>query len=260
MVGMVQPNLSDRDIAEDLLSSEKYVSDLYAKATLEATDPRLRSTFQQLHSEAQNAAKHAFDYLNSKGWYQPRRADPQTLTNLKSSADEIRRSVSQSAQAQAQTQQPGYSPQYQQQYAGAQQQYATGYGQQYQQQHTAGYPYTAAQQYPRAQQQYGAGYGQQAQNLPSWAYREPTWQQFGYGPGEGTIGSAQHYSPARQFGATQQYGTGMAQQYGAGYGQQAQNLPSWAYREPTWQQFGYGPGEGTIGSGFTGGYAQQFRG
>ena len=72
--------MTDREIAEDLLAGQKYLSNYYyAPAILEAGNPEVRSAFQELHAGATGAAKSVFDYLHSKGWYQVPKADQETL-------------------------------------------------------------------------------------------------------------------------------------------------------------------------------------
>ncbi len=90
-----QGALTDRTIAEDILTSQKYLSNYYyAPAILESMNPELRSTFQQVHNDTQTEAKQVFDYLNAKGWYKPRQADAQSVNDLKNAAQESRQIIS----------------------------------------------------------------------------------------------------------------------------------------------------------------------
>lgn len=90
-----QGALTDRTIAEDILTSQKYLSNYYyAPAILESMNPELRSTFQQVHNDTQTEAKQIFDYLNAKGWYKPRQADAQSVNDLKNAAQESRQIIS----------------------------------------------------------------------------------------------------------------------------------------------------------------------
>ncbi|HHY44420.1 MAG TPA: spore coat protein [Firmicutes bacterium] len=90
--------MTDREIAEDLLAGQKYLSNYYyAPAVLEAADPALRSAFQELHADAANAAKSVFDYLQSRGWYQVRKADQETLAHLQNAVIQWRQAVNSSA-------------------------------------------------------------------------------------------------------------------------------------------------------------------
>lgn len=83
--------MTDREIAEDLLAGQKYLSNYYyAPAILEAGDPTLRSAFQELHAGATSAAKSVFDYLHSKGWYQVQKADQETLAHLRNAVLQAR--------------------------------------------------------------------------------------------------------------------------------------------------------------------------
>ncbi len=87
-------SMTDREIAEDLLAGQKYLSNYYyAPAILEAGDPGLRSAFQEVHAGATTAAKSVFDYLHSKGWYQVRKADDQAISDLRNAVTESRQVV-----------------------------------------------------------------------------------------------------------------------------------------------------------------------
>lgn len=93
--GSEQGVLTDREIAEDILTGKKYISNYYyAPAVLESMDPKLRSTFQQVHNNTQSQAKQVFDYLNSKGWYKPRQADAQSVNDLRNAAQESKQILS----------------------------------------------------------------------------------------------------------------------------------------------------------------------
>ncbi|HHY39092.1 MAG TPA: spore coat protein, partial [Clostridia bacterium] len=95
-MAMMQPGqfgISDRDIAEDILSSEKYVTDIYSKAVVEASDQRLRDTLHQIYSDMQHNAKRIYDYLNARGWYRPIGADQQRINELRATVDETKRAV-----------------------------------------------------------------------------------------------------------------------------------------------------------------------
>lgn len=97
---VVGQRLTDKEIAEDILSGQKYMSNYYyAPAVLEANDPQLRSTFQQIYNEAQQEAKEVFDYLNQKGWYRPRPADSQAINELVNTVQQSRQTISAISQA-----------------------------------------------------------------------------------------------------------------------------------------------------------------
>lgn|GEM_PF-1136146 len=75
---MHQQPLGDRELASDCLFMEKAIAERYHWSSIEASDPELRRTLEQIHDEVHQGAKRLFDYLHRKGWYQPRYADPST--------------------------------------------------------------------------------------------------------------------------------------------------------------------------------------
>ena len=63
--------LSDQQICEDLLTTEKAVAGLYNHATFEFTNPQLRQVLSHIQKEEQEHAFQLFQYMQQKGWYQP---------------------------------------------------------------------------------------------------------------------------------------------------------------------------------------------
>lgn len=76
---MITPMLGEKELAEDVLMTEKAIAERYHWAALEALHPQVRQSLLQMHDEVHDLARRAFEYLNRKGWYQPRAADPQTI-------------------------------------------------------------------------------------------------------------------------------------------------------------------------------------
>ncbi len=94
MTGTSGGNLSDKEIAEDLLTSKKYLSNYYyAPAILESSKEEVRSAFREVHSDVQQEAKEIFDYLNMRGWYNVRQADGQSINDLRNTANQSRQVV-----------------------------------------------------------------------------------------------------------------------------------------------------------------------
>ena len=276
MIGPGIPGLGDREIAEDLLTSEKFFSDLYNKATLEASDPQVRNVFKQIHGDVQEQARKVFDYLSSKGWYRVTAVDPQMFNRLSNTALEASQAISGAPAGgrqgpTAQNIPGGYYSQAGP--AGTYQAGGSSVGQ------TGGYrmnpyvqqgiyqdPYSQAQggfyQDAMSAGNIGGGYGAQqgiyqspyysTGQIPSWARTET----FGppgtrYGVGAGGYGYQPVYPSPLQQGI---YQGG----YGMGYGGYASGLPDWARSE----SFGppgtrYGVGAGGYGAyGGYGGYQQ----
>lgn len=61
---------TDRQICEDLLTTEKAVAGLYNTATFEFTNPQLRQVLAHIQQEEQEHAYQLYNYMAQKGWYQ----------------------------------------------------------------------------------------------------------------------------------------------------------------------------------------------
>ncbi len=99
---------SDKDIAMELLMTEKAVSERYHWSTLEAADPQLRQTLERIHNDINNMAKQVFDFARQQGWYTPATADPQTLNAFRQVVTSVRNEVERIAHPQAGIGQAGY--------------------------------------------------------------------------------------------------------------------------------------------------------
>jgi spore coat protein CotF len=62
--------LNDKQICEDLLTTEKAVAGLYNTATFEFTNPQLRQVLAHIQQEEQDHAYQLYNYMAQKGWYQ----------------------------------------------------------------------------------------------------------------------------------------------------------------------------------------------
>lgn len=64
-------NNSDKDCCQDMLMTEKYVSNAYDTAIFEFVDPRIRDLLNHIQKEEQKHGESVFLYMQSKGMYQP---------------------------------------------------------------------------------------------------------------------------------------------------------------------------------------------
>ncbi|NEZ47032.1 spore coat protein [Clostridium niameyense] len=60
---------SDKELCEDILMTEKYVSSTYDTSIFEFTNTTLRDDLNHIQKEEQNHGKAVFDYMHSKGMY-----------------------------------------------------------------------------------------------------------------------------------------------------------------------------------------------
>lgn len=73
------PNLNDRDILNDLLATEKYMTDGYSTALNEASNQALYDNIFQIFTETQNQHRHLFNLMFKHGWYSLDRAEQQQI-------------------------------------------------------------------------------------------------------------------------------------------------------------------------------------
>lgn len=64
-------NVSDADMCKDLLMTEKYVSGTYDTTIFEFRDTRVRDVLNHIQKEEQKHGETIFQYMESKGLYNP---------------------------------------------------------------------------------------------------------------------------------------------------------------------------------------------
>jgi spore coat protein CotF len=65
----VQQQLTDKDIAGDVLTGVKYMAQGYMMAVIESSDQTLRQTFKDFHDQCLNDKYRIFQVMNQHGWY-----------------------------------------------------------------------------------------------------------------------------------------------------------------------------------------------
>ncbi|SDZ64211.1 Spore coat protein CotF [Evansella caseinilytica] len=73
------PQMSDRDYINDMLATEKYMTDAYSTAMNEASHDQLFSDIQQAFTESQRCQRDLFNLMFKKGWYSFDAEQQQTL-------------------------------------------------------------------------------------------------------------------------------------------------------------------------------------
>ncbi|MGA8943215.1 MAG: spore coat protein [Thermoactinomyces sp.] len=63
------PDMNDRDRINDILATEKYLTDGYNTATYEASNDQLYQLQLQCLNEVHQACRDLFLLMNQKGWY-----------------------------------------------------------------------------------------------------------------------------------------------------------------------------------------------
>jgi spore coat protein CotF len=73
------PQLNDRDRLNDVLATEKYLTDSFNIATREASHDQLHQDVLQILTDTHQAARQAYDLMFRKGWYTLEAAEQQKL-------------------------------------------------------------------------------------------------------------------------------------------------------------------------------------
>jgi spore coat protein CotF len=73
------PQMNDRDLVNDMLSMEKYMTDSYCTALNEASHDALYNDLLTIFNETQNTQRSLYNSMFQKGWYSLEAADAQKL-------------------------------------------------------------------------------------------------------------------------------------------------------------------------------------
>ena len=77
------PNLSEKELMNDLLTSEKQISSAYNVGITEASCANLRQHLTSCLNDTQNIQYQIFDAMKQRGWYQIKKAQPQDVQSAK---------------------------------------------------------------------------------------------------------------------------------------------------------------------------------
>ncbi|MDD4036414.1 MAG: spore coat protein [Bacilli bacterium] len=75
------PDLNDRDILNDILTTEKNMSNNYSIVLNEASNDFLYNELFKIYQETQSAQRELFNLLFRKGWYALERADANKINS-----------------------------------------------------------------------------------------------------------------------------------------------------------------------------------
>lgn len=90
---MATMNLSDKEMLQDLLTSEKQVISSYSTGITESSCQNLRSTLVNNFNNVQGIQYKVFDAMKQKGWYQTKDADTNEVQQLKNDSTTMMRDL-----------------------------------------------------------------------------------------------------------------------------------------------------------------------
>lgn len=79
---MSQNPMTDKEIMDDVLSSQKMITGTYNTFTNECVNQQLRTDFLNILREEHNLQQSVFDQMKTRGWYTPECAEQQKISNM----------------------------------------------------------------------------------------------------------------------------------------------------------------------------------
>ncbi len=80
---MKKLTMTEKDMMEDALSSQKQMSADYNTCASECSQKQLQAAFLNILSEEQELGSQIFDEMSARGWYQPKQAQQSDLDQVK---------------------------------------------------------------------------------------------------------------------------------------------------------------------------------
>lgn len=90
---MNQNNITDKEIMEDILSSQKLVTSTYNTYLNECVNQQLRTDFLNILREEHNIQQSVYDQMKMRGWYNPEQAEQQKVSAAYTKFSNIQQSL-----------------------------------------------------------------------------------------------------------------------------------------------------------------------
>lgn len=82
-------NWSDREIMDDVLTSQKHITGVYNTFSNECVNQQLQADMMSILKEEHNMQFDVFSDMQKRGWYSPAAAEQQKVTEAKSKFEGI---------------------------------------------------------------------------------------------------------------------------------------------------------------------------
>lgn len=80
---MNQISMQEKEVFNDVLSSQKFITETYNTFTNECVTPNIRNEFMRILNEEHQIQAEVFDEMQKRGWYQTPAADQQKIQQAK---------------------------------------------------------------------------------------------------------------------------------------------------------------------------------
>ena len=88
-----QSSMTDKEIMDDILSSQKHITGTYNEYSNECVNPQLRTDFLNILREEHNIQQAVFDQMKTRGWYAPASAEQQKVSAAYTKFSNIQQSL-----------------------------------------------------------------------------------------------------------------------------------------------------------------------
>ncbi len=82
-------NLTDREIMDDVLTSQKHITGVYNTFSNECVNQQLQADMMTILKEEHNMQFDVFSDMQKRGWYSPAAAEQQKVTEAKTKFESI---------------------------------------------------------------------------------------------------------------------------------------------------------------------------
>jgi len=86
---LVTKHIGDKEIMDDILTSEKHTTGTYNNFSNECVNMSLKNDFLNILREGHNMQSSVFAQMQQRGWYQPPQASMQQITQAKTKFQNI---------------------------------------------------------------------------------------------------------------------------------------------------------------------------
>lgn len=76
-------SMPEQELMNDVLSSQKFITETYNTFTNECATPNLRNEFMKILNEEHQIQAEVFDVMKQRGWYAPPAAEQQKIQQTK---------------------------------------------------------------------------------------------------------------------------------------------------------------------------------
>lgn len=87
--------MKEKEMVNDALASQKYLTSSYNTAATEATNSQLRQDFRNILSDEHKYQEQLFNIMNQKGWYNPAQADQEQLNQAQTKYTQMQNQMQQ---------------------------------------------------------------------------------------------------------------------------------------------------------------------